>query len=150
MRRCDVRTLATIALILALALPAAAVENGDVRYCGRTLFSVHTGSIGRLDTTSDESLIFASPDTKLSIPYTSISSYEYTQDVTRHLGVLPAIGVGLLKMRRHSHYFRILYTDSHGPQVAIFEVSKQTPRVLSAVLQAHAAQVRSKRCSSGN
>jgi len=145
-----VRTLAAMLLVLALALPAASVEDGEVKYCGGTAASLRPGSIGRFDTVSDGSMIFASSDSKLSIPYASIDSYESTQEVTRHLGVLPAIAVGLVKMRQHRHFFRISYRDTHGSQVAIFEVSKQTPRVLGAVLQARAPQSRSKHRPSGD
>jgi hypothetical protein len=54
--------------------------------------------------------------------------------VTLHLGVLPTIAVGLVKMRRHSHFFRISYRGQDGAvQVAVFEVPKQMPRALEAI-----------------
>ena len=47
------------------------------------------------------------------------------QQVARHLGVVPAIAVGLVKRWQRRHYFRITYHDeSKTQQVAIFEVSK--------------------------
>ena len=82
-----------------------------------------------------------SSGTKLLIPYADIQTFEYSTEVTRHLGVLPAIGVGLVKMRRHRHYFRISYRGAADvSQVAVFEVPKHMPRALRAVLEARAPQ----------
>jgi hypothetical protein len=128
-------------LLLSLTLPALAVEDGQVMYVGGTAPGLNASIIGRLDTTSDTSLIFESSGSKLAIPYDAIQSFGYLKEVTRHLGVLPAIGVGLVRMRRHRHFFRITYRDSGNvAQVAIFEVPKQMPRTLQAVLQARSPQ----------
>jgi hypothetical protein len=121
-------------LLLTFVLPAAALENDQVMYAGGTIPNVKPGAIGRLDTTLEVALFFEHSGGKLPIPYADIQSFAYDKEVTRHLGVLPAIAVGLLKMRQHSHFFRISYRDDKGGQVAIFEVSKQMPRVLQAVL----------------
>lgn len=122
-------------LLLTFTLSAAAaVENDQVMYAGGTVPTVKAGVIGRLDTTTDTALVFEHPAGKLSISYADIQSFAYDKEVTRHLGVLPAVAVGLLKMRQHSHFFRISYHDERGDQVAVFEVSKQMPRVLVAVL----------------
>ncbi|PYV62366.1 MAG: hypothetical protein DMG95_09815 [Acidobacteria bacterium] len=75
----------------------------------------------------------------MSIPYATIDSFEYSQEVTYHFGILPAIAIGLIKKRERRHFFRISYHDEQSlPQVAIFEVSKHTPRSLKAVLEARA------------
>jgi hypothetical protein len=59
--------------------------------------------------------------------------------VARHLGVLPAIAVGMVKKRQRRHFFRISYRDEAGDlRVALFEVPKQMPPVLLAVLGAKA------------
>ncbi len=66
---------------------------------------------------------------------------EYSQQVARHLGVLPAIAVGLVKRRQRRHFLRISYHDeSSTAQVAIFEVSKETPHTLLAILEVRAPQ----------
>jgi hypothetical protein len=128
------KTLMTLLLLMAFALPVAAVENGQVMYSGGTVLSVKAGVVGRLDTTLETSLLFEHPGGKLLIPYADIQSFGYEKEVTRHLGVLPAIAVGLFKMRQHRHFFRISYRDAKEEQVAIFEVPKQMPRTLQAVL----------------
>ena len=131
----------TFCLLLALALPMAAVEDDQVMYAGGTAPALRVGVVGRLDTTSGKSLTFETSGTKLLIPYADIQSFEYSTEVTRHLGVLPAIGVGLVKMRRRRHYFRISYRGADNvSQVAVFEVPKQMPRTLRAVLEARAPQ----------
>jgi hypothetical protein len=110
-------------------------------YVGGTAERLKEGVLGRLDTTSQTALNFEYSGGKLIIPFEEIDSYEYSQQVARHLGVLPAIAVGLVKRRQRRHFFRITYHDeSKAEQVAIFEVSKETPRTLLAVLQGRAPQ----------
>jgi phosphosulfolactate synthase (CoM biosynthesis protein A) len=134
------KKLMTFCLLLALALPMAAVEDDQVMYAGGTAPALRVGVVGRLDTTSEQSLTFKSSGTELQIPYADIQSFEYSKEVTRHLGVLPAIGVGLVKMRRHRHY-RISYRGADNvSQVAVFEFPKHMPRTLRAVLEARAPQ----------
>jgi hypothetical protein len=125
--------------VLVCYLPAVAVEDGQVMYSGGTVPGLNSGVVGRLDLSSESSLIFEHQGSRLAIPYAAIESYEYSKEVTRHLGVLPAIAVGLIKERQHQHFFRISYRDGEGVfQVAIFEVSKRLPRSLNAVLQERA------------
>ena len=128
-------------ILVALTLPAAAVEDGQVMYFGGTLPALTAGLVGRLDTTSETSLTFEYAGKKLVIPYVAIESFEYSTEVTHHLGVLPAIAVGLLKKRERRHFFSISYRDAdHIKQVAVFEVPKHMPRTLQAVLEARAPQ----------
>jgi hypothetical protein len=128
-------------LLLVLSLPALAVEEGQVMYVGGTAPGLTAGSVGRFDTTFDTALIFESAGAKLVIPYAAIQSYGYDKEVTRHLGVLPAVAVGLLTMRRHRHFFSISYRDpKNTAQAAVFEVPKHLPRTLRAVLETRAPQ----------
>ena len=84
-------------------------------------------------------MIFEYSENKLVIPYNAIESFKYSKEVTRHLGVMPAIAIGLMKMRRHSHFFRISYRDPNNvAQAAVFEVPKHMPRTLQAVLETRA------------
>jgi hypothetical protein len=135
------KRMAWLCLLMALPLATIAVENGQVLYAGGTIVSMKEGMIGRLDTTSPAELKFESSGSKLAIPFAKIDSYEYSQQVARHLGVLPAIGVGLVKRRQRKHFLRISYRDeSDTSQVAIFEVPKQMPSILLAILQERAPQ----------
>jgi len=138
-----VRRFVAFGLILLFSLPAAAVGDWRVKYIGGTAAGMSVGVVGSLDTTSETSLIFQYAGNKIVIPYASIESFDHTEEVTRHLGVLPAIVVDLVKARQRRHFFRISYrAPNAGPndlvQVAVFEVPKRLPRPLQAVLNARA------------
>ncbi|HEY6338874.1 MAG TPA: hypothetical protein VIW68_10295 [Candidatus Sulfotelmatobacter sp.] len=141
-------------LICALSLPALAMEDGQAKYVGGTLRGMNPGAIGRLDTTSDTGLTFQCAGNKLVIPYDAIQSFRSTEEVSRHLGALPAIVVGLIKARQHRHFFRIAYHDSNNvAQVVMLEVPKQMPQVLEAVLESRAPgkwRRQSERCAVQN
>jgi hypothetical protein len=150
-----VKKLGTFWLLLIISLPAGAVEGGQVMYAGGTASVLQAGALGSLDTTSETILSFDSAGNKLVIPYSKIDSFSYYEQVARHLGVLPAIAVGLVKKRQRRHFFRISYRDENNlRQVAIFEVSKQMPQTLLAVLQTRSPQGCKPsyltRCNQGN
>lgn len=133
------KNIVALFLLLTLTLLAAAVEDGQVLYFGGTVPAFTAGLVGRLDTTSETALTFEYASNRLVIPYSAIESFQYTTEVTHHLGVLPAIAVGLLKKRERRHFFRISYRDANNvSQVAVFEVPKHMPRTLQAVLEARA------------
>ena len=133
------RFLSTLSFFLLLSLSASALEDGHAKYVGGTVPSLAAVTIGRLDTTSQTSLIFLHAGSKLEIPYASLESYEYSKEVTWHVGVLPAIAIRLFKVRQRRHFFRFSYRDSSNVlQAAVFEVPKQMPRTLQAVLQTRA------------
>ncbi len=135
------KKLAAFCFLLAISLPAVAVEDGVVMYAGGTVPALKAGVLGRFDTTSETMLLFEYAGDKLAIPYARIDSYEYSEQVARHLGVLPAIAVGLVRKRQRRHFFQISFHDeSNSGQVAVFEVSKHMPQTLLAVLQTRAPQ----------
>ena len=137
-------------LFLLLSLSAAAVDDGHAKYVGGTVPGVTAGTIVRLETTSETSLTFQHAGNKVEIPYASIQSYEYSKEVARHLGVLPTIVVGLIKVRQHRHFFRISYRPegAAAAQVVIFEVPKHMPRTLRAVLDTRAPHTEKSFCCS--
>jgi hypothetical protein len=131
--------MVVVCLLLVLPLAAIAVENGQVMYVGGTVMTLKEGMIGRLITSSPTELTFDSAGSQLVIPFARIESYEYSQQVARHLGVVPAIATGLIRHRQKRHFLRIAYKEeSNGQQVVIFEVPKQMPRTLLAILQVRA------------
>jgi hypothetical protein len=129
---------------LLLSLPVVALSGQHVKYIGGTAPGMKNGAIGKLDTTSDSSLIFECQGNKLSVPYANIESSQYTREVARHLGVLPVIVVTLLKPRQQRHFFRIAYRDLNSPNpmmhVVVLEVPKRMSHLLEAVLDARAPQ----------
>jgi phosphatidylglycerophosphate synthase len=128
-----------------LVTPAFAIETGQVAYTGGSL-SVAQGTIGSFDLTSSTALAFKYPvpgasANEVAIEYTNIRGYSYTSEVAYHLGVLPAIAVGLLKSRERRHFLTIRYVDEADvAQAAVFEVAKSDPPALLAVLRARASQ----------
>lgn len=135
------KKIAAFCLLLVMSLPAGAVEGEQVKYTGGAVADLHSGILGRLDTTSGTMLTYEYSGNKLVIPYAKIDTFEYSVDVARHLGVLPAMAVALVRKRQRRHFFRISYHDgSNVSQVAIFEVPKRMPRTLLAVLQLRAPQ----------
>ncbi len=131
--------ICSLALFLFLSWQAFAIDDGQARYVGGTAHGLAAGTLGSLDTTQDSELIFQHAGQKISIPYASIDSNEYSKEVARHLGILPAIAVALVKARQYRHIFRISYHDtSRTTQVVILEVPKNMRRTLEAVLDAKA------------
>jgi hypothetical protein len=129
------KVIAFCVLMLAAAT-LMAVENDQVMYVGGTVPSLKQGSVGQLNLTSETILTFEAGSSKLDIPYSRIESFQYSREVAHHLGVLPAIAVGLVKRRERKHFFRISYRDeANNSQAAIFEVSKKMPAVVQAALQ---------------
>lgn len=133
------RKMVSLCLLLVLPLATIAVDNGQVMYAGGTVVTLKEGTLGRLVTTSPTALTFESSGSPLIISFAKIDSYEYFQQVARHLGVLPAIATGLVRHRQKRHFLRISYKEeNNAQQVAIFEVPKQMPRTLLAILQVRA------------
>lgn len=135
------RTAVLIFLALLCSISALAVEDGQVRYVGGTAPGLSADSIGQLDTSSATALAFRYPGGDLVIPYAAMQSYQYTQEVAHHLGVAPAIAVGLVRKRQRCHFVRISYHDPDNvAQVIVLEVPKHMPATLLAVLQTRAPQ----------
>lgn len=131
--------ICSLALFFFLSWHAFAIEGGHAKYVGGTAHGFAAGTVGRLDTTQDSELVFQYAGQKISIPYASINSSEYSKEVARHLGILPAIAVALAKARQYRHIFRISYRDANGTtQVVVLEVPKNMRRTLPAVLDAKA------------
>jgi len=123
--------------VLMLSICCMAVEQGEVRYLGGTLDNSKVGAIGRLDLSSPGSITYETGKSRFTIPYNQIVGYQYNEEVTHHLGVLPSIAVGLLKHRQHRHVFTIVYlNDQQTKQIAVFEVPKSAAESVKAVLEA--------------
>jgi hypothetical protein len=130
-----------ILLGMLLAVPALAgeIEGETVRYVGGSLPSLQEGTLGRLNLTSEEVLVFEHGGGKAEIPYKNIRYMRYSTPLARNLGALPTIVVGLLKRQKRKHILEIAYEVEGGAQnAAVFEVSKKRARSVNAVLNARA------------
>jgi hypothetical protein len=133
------RTAAAVLTCL-VALPAfAAAPAMDATYSGGTA-QIAADTPGTLDATSPVSLLFRSKAGEVSIPYAKIRSYEPRRDVVHHLGVLPAVAVGLVAARMRSYTTAISYgDDAGGMQVVVVETTERDQRQLQTILHARAA-----------
>lgn len=128
-----------VVLMLVAVISAQAIEGTEVRCVSGTATGIRPDALGRVDLGSEQAFIFDSSQGKLVIPYTTIRSFEYRQEATHHLGVVPAIAVGLLKARQHKHLFRISYKDeSNVSQAVILEVPKHMAVPLEMLLKSRA------------
>lgn len=126
-------------VVFLFAISTFAIDPGHARYVGGTVPGTTPGVVGRMNTTSETALTFEYAGNTVAIPYASVESFKYTKEPTVHLGVLPAIVVGMLKSRQHRHFFRISYRGPSGVmQVAVFEVPKHEPPIIRAILNSRA------------
>ena len=143
--------LLVVTILLITSCSLWAVDDSQVEYLGGTVPALAVNAVGKLDLTSEMVMQFESPKGKFTIPYANIDSFEYTRELTHHLGVLPSIVVGLTRTRKHRHYFRIVYhNDNNVSQIVVIEVPKHMPPVLQAVLKARAPHATSVTPSSGS
>ena len=103
-----------MAIALTIAAPAFALEPGHDVYDGGTATTVPQGSPGSLDTSSPTTLIFKASSGEINIPYQSIQSMQYSTELARHLGAVPAAAAGLVRHRERKHYLTINYQDAAG------------------------------------
>lgn len=133
------RIAAAISLTALVCVSAIAGTNPQVTYLGGTAPGIEAGTTGTIDVSSLGTLVLRHARGQMEIPYARIDSFEYRQEVTHHLGVLPAIAVGLVKKRQRRHIVRINFHDENNAAfVAILEVPKQLPRTLIPILQSRA------------
>lgn len=133
------RKFALALLFMVTALPAFAVEGSEVVFAGGSVPGLTAGAAGSLDLTRGAFVLLRFPGQEVEIPYDRIRSYEHTQEVAVHLGVAPAIAVGLVKKRRKNHYLRITFADKADvAQVVVLEIPKTMPRVIMPLLAVRA------------
>ena len=133
--------LSSLLLTILMASPALALEPNQAVYIGGSA-TIAAGTLGTLDTTSPTKLMFRynKPDGipgQVSIPYATIKSASTRNEVTHHLGVAPAIAVGLLAARQRRYFLTLAWTDEEGfSQAAQIEISKRDQDPLLAVIHA--------------
>ncbi len=127
-------------LIFALTISAfGLVEGTEVMYVGGTAPNLSEGLIGHLDTTSPTALTFDASGKRLVIPYDKVQSFQYSRQLARHYGALLTVAIVMFKFRQRRHFVTIHYLDETSTQqVAVFEISKEMPRTLMAVLATRA------------
>lgn len=130
----------------ALAVDAkyAAYDGGTINVFGDPKDPVE----GRLDTTSDDALVFAAygkdyAGKQFSIKYKKIVDLEYGQKAGRRVGaavgtavLLGPIGLVTLFSKKRKHYLTIGFKDdADKDQVAVLELGKDMVRTTLAIIQ---------------
>ena len=127
------RSVLLVTLVLSTAFAFGAEK--DVLCKGSSICKSEV--IGTLDLSKEPLIRFEGGGKVLEIPYAKITAHSFQEPTARHLGVLPAIGVGLVAHRIHHHIFTITYTDeAKNSQVAILQVPREIVPILSELLRA--------------
>lgn len=132
------RTITTLALLVALSIPLLAVDGDGAQYLGGTL-PIAEKAEGKLLTANETALSFA-PKKKgqlaHEIPYASITELEYGQKAGRRVAVAVMISPLALFSKKRNHYLTITYTDAAGKeQSGVFELGKDTVRTTIKILE---------------
>jgi len=132
------RIVYTAMLAIAAAVPVSAhteVVGKQVLYLGGTARGLDEKTLGALNTTDEEKLVFEFPNGRLEIPYGRMQSVKYSEKLAHRLGVVATVAVVLVKHRARRHFIEIDYKDPEGKvHTAVFEVSKEAPTTLLPIL----------------
>jgi hypothetical protein len=110
-------------------------------YARGTMQAVKEGATGTVDKSSPSALRFQSAQESFSIPYASITSFQFHRESRYHLGVLPAIAVGLFMPWARRHLVTITWNgENHVPEVVTLEASKSATDGLLEVMRARASE----------
>jgi phosphatidylglycerophosphate synthase len=126
-----------IAAILSIAAAAKADAIKGVTFTGGSVSSIPSDTAGTLQIDSPDKLIFqAASGNQIAIPYSAVESFYYRKELAHHLGVLPAIAVGLVSTRAHRRLITISYLDeAHAKQIVVLELPNGAPEILLPVLR---------------
>jgi len=134
MKKCC--AVALVALLLGESLCFAAVTGKQIMYVGGTVPNLPEGTIGKLQTKSENVFVFESPKGRFEVPYESITSLEYGQKAGRRLGVALTISIWALLSKKRKHFLTIGYTDENEkPQGVVLEVPKGTAKAFITILE---------------
>jgi hypothetical protein len=128
-----------IVLAAVIALPlAAAVKNNQAGYVGGTL-SIPQGALGVIDASNGEALQFTRGDDSYSIPYSGITSIEWSDKVGRRSESVSArtvMAAPINMFKKKPQYLTVAFHEGQVNQVAIFELMEDTLRPLVPALEA--------------
>ena len=122
--------------VLMLATAALAATEPQVTYVGGTS-KLAAGTIGHLDTTQSDNLVFEASGAKLMIPYKSVQSTMQESHLAHRMGVVPLVAVALLAPLHKRYYVQVTYQDeSNVSQFAKFEVPREMQDTVGSIVEA--------------
>jgi hypothetical protein len=134
------RPLVLTVLSCANGAPAFAQQAQDATYVRGTVKTLREGAVGSVDKGSPAALEFQSGSEKFSIPYTRVTAFRYHEESQFHLGVLPAIAVGLFTYWAKRHFVTITWNGENGvSEVVTLEAPKSTVQGFVELMRARAS-----------
>src|SRR5262245_43984618 len=117
---------------------AAASELGvTIQVAGGTLAEVPAKARGRLDLTSQHTMLLRFPQSEVRIDYLKVNTIEYGQNLSRRYAAAIVISPILLLSKSRRHFVTVGYLDAAGRQQAlVFRVEKGDIRAVLASLEA--------------
>jgi hypothetical protein len=121
---------------LAFGAPLGAVGGKNALYVGGTMAGVAERTEGTLLTQGEEEAVFTAKNTKVAIPYKSITSLEYGQKAGRRVTVAVLVSPLALFSKKRNHFLSITYNDAAGKeQAAVFELGKDIVRTTLKIFE---------------
>lgn len=132
------RKILSLLLLSGVCIIAHADPVSGIVYSGGTLPAVAPGAAVSVDLSSPDGLILHAQSATVQIPWNAITRWGCFRQNKHRLGVLPAIGAGLVAARIHDHYFNLAWTDAGGhTQAILLQIPRDLPRTIHVVLEAH-------------
>jgi hypothetical protein len=133
------KAVLAISLFAAGCAASQAQQAQDIIYLRGTVKAVKEGSAATIDKTSTAGLAIQAGETQFSIPYDKIKSFNFHEESQFHLGVLPAIAVGLFAPWAKLHFVTVTWTgEDDTPEVITLQAPKSTVQGLVEVMRARA------------
>lgn len=139
------RKLVALALVLAIPLPAQAVDKKKAMYVGGTVTVMAQKAEGTFDLQNPDKLIFLVEDSPIKeqkgkvyeLPWKQIQSVEYGQKAGHRIKTAIFLSPIALLSKKRRHYVTLNYKDKKGNgQAVVFEVGKELTRETLAVVKA--------------
>ncbi|MBK9165882.1 MAG: hypothetical protein IPM24_00275 [Bryobacterales bacterium] len=112
-------------------------SGGRAHYVGGTAADLPGKTEGNLIVTDEQVLHFRHGRGSVRIPFRSINTLEYGQQVSRRVAEAILVSPLMLLVKKRRHYLTVGYVDSGGQQQAlVFQVNKNAVRVVLAGLEA--------------
>lgn len=138
------KNLTVIRLLVLTLVPATAAlgdQSLNITYLRGSVATVKEGTAGTIDKISPTAVVFRSGSDQFQIPFARITSFRYHEESQLHVGVLPAIAVGLFRAWPKRHLITITWTgESAVPEVATLEASKSVVDGILELMRARAPE----------
>jgi hypothetical protein len=121
---------------------SSAAASDRATYVGGTLSMFRSGASGTIGSAEADALVFTANRTTIRIPYRSVKTIEYGQNVNRRVLLAYTVSPMFLLSKARKHFVTLQFTDDAGQQQAVvLRVDKNLVRPLLASLEAKTGRV---------